>query len=169
MLSPLPVSPLQASYFISPTLLLWGCSPPTSLPWHSPTLGHQSFTVQRASLLIDARQSHLLLHMQLEPLVPPYVVYCWSLRPWELRGDWLVDIFVLPMGLQTPSAPSVLSLTPPLGSLCSVQWLAVSIQLCIWQTLAEPPRRKLYQTAVSKHLFSTPEASQKICWIQSIW
>jgi hypothetical protein len=27
----------------------------------------------------------------------------------------LVDIVVLPMGLQTPSAPSVLPLTPPLG------------------------------------------------------
>jgi hypothetical protein len=31
------------------------------------------------------------------------------------------------MGLQTPSAPSVISLTPSLGTLCSVQWLAVSI------------------------------------------
>jgi hypothetical protein len=29
----------------------------------------------------------------------------------------LADIIVLPMGLQTPSAPSVLSLTPPLGTL----------------------------------------------------
>ena len=36
-------------------------------------------------------------------------------------GTWLVGIAVLPMGLQTPS---VLSVTPPLGSLCSVQWLA---------------------------------------------
>ena len=32
-------------------------------------------------------------------------------------GVLLVDIVVLPMGLQTPSAPSVLPLTPPLGSL----------------------------------------------------
>jgi hypothetical protein len=32
------------------------------------------------------------------------------------RGEiWLVDIVVPPMGLQTPTAPSVLSLTPPLG------------------------------------------------------
>ena len=30
---------------------------------------------------------------------------------------------------QDPSAPSVLSLTPPLGTLCSVQWLAESIHL----------------------------------------
>ena len=31
----------------------------------------------------------------------------------------MVDIVVLPMGLQAPSAPSVISLTPPLGTLCS--------------------------------------------------
>jgi hypothetical protein len=35
------------------------------------------------------------------------------------------------MGMQTPSAPSVFSLTPALGTLCSVQWLAVSIHICI--------------------------------------
>jgi hypothetical protein len=56
------------------------------------------------------------------------------------EGVWLVDI-VLPVGLQTPSAPSALSLTPLLVTLCSVQWLAVSIHLCICQALAEPLRR----------------------------
>jgi hypothetical protein len=59
-------------------------------------------------------------------------------------GVWLVDVVVLPMGLQTPSAPSVLSLTPPLGTLCSVQWLAASISLYICQALEEPLRRQLY-------------------------
>jgi hypothetical protein len=48
-------------------------------------------------------------------------------------------------GLQTPSAPSVLYLTPllgtPLGTLCSIQWLAASVHLCICQALAEPFRR----------------------------
>jgi hypothetical protein len=39
----------------------------------------------------------------------------------------LFDIVVLPMGLQTPSVLSVFPLTPPLRSLCSVQWLAASI------------------------------------------
>ena len=34
---------------------------------------------------------------------------------------WLVHIVVLPIGLQTPSAPWVLSLAPPLGALCSIQ------------------------------------------------
>ncbi|KRX11800.1 hypothetical protein T07_8521 [Trichinella nelsoni] len=50
------------------------------------------------------------------------------------------------MGLQTPSAPSVLSLTPPLGTPHSVQWLAA---------LAEPLRRQLYQAAVSKHFLAS--------------
>jgi hypothetical protein len=34
-------------------------------------------------------------------------IYGWSHGPWEL---WLVAIFVFPMGLQTPSSPSLLSL-----------------------------------------------------------
>ena len=33
-------------------------------------------------------------------------------------GVWLVDIVVLPIGLQSPSAPTVLPLTPSLGTLC---------------------------------------------------
>jgi hypothetical protein len=43
---------------------------------------------------------------------------------------WLIDIVVPSMGLHTPSAPSDLSLTPPLETLCSVQWLAGSISEC---------------------------------------
>jgi hypothetical protein len=58
------------------------------------------------------------------------------------------------MGLQTPSAPLVLSLAPPLGALCSVQWLAESIHLCICQALAEPLKRQLYQAPVIKHLLT---------------
>ncbi|EDM10302.1 RGD1560158 (predicted), isoform CRA_a [Rattus norvegicus] len=45
-----------------------------------------------------------------------------GLVPGTSGGVWLVDTVVLSMGLQTPSAPSVFSLTPPLGSPCSVQW-----------------------------------------------
>jgi hypothetical protein len=59
------------------------------------------------------------------------------------------------MGLQTPSAPSVLSLAPPLGSLCSVQWFAENIHLCICQALTEPLRRQLHQAPVSKHLWAS--------------
>ena len=70
-------------------------------------------------------------------------------------GVWLVDIVVLPMGLKTPSTPSVLSLTLLLGTPHSVQWLAVSIHLCICKALAEPLRRQPYQVPVSKHFLAS--------------
>jgi hypothetical protein len=74
-------------------------------------------------------------------------------------GYWLVHI-VPPMGLQTPSAPWVLPLAPPWGTLCSVQWLAESIHLCICQALAETLRRQLYQALVGKHLLASTIVSE---------
>jgi hypothetical protein len=62
---------------------------------------------------------------------------------------------VPPMGLQTSSAPWVLSLAPLLGTLHSVQWLAENIHLRIWQALAEPLRRQLYQAPVNKLLLAS--------------
>ena len=100
---------------------------PASQSWHSPTQGHWAFIGPRVSLPINAWQGHPLLHMQLKPWVPPYILFGWWFSPWEPWGVWLVDIVVLPMGLQHSSASSVLSLTPPLEILCSVQWLAASI------------------------------------------
>jgi hypothetical protein len=79
--------------------------------------------------------------MQLEPWVPPCILFGWWFSPWELWGYWLVHIVFPPMGLQTPSAPWVLSLAPSLGTLCSIQWMSVSIHFCICQALAEPLRR----------------------------
>ena len=63
-------------------------------------------------------------------------------------------IAVLSMGLQTPSAPSVLSLTPPLGTRYSVQWLAASIHLCNFKALAGPLRRQLCQAPVTVHFLA---------------
>jgi hypothetical protein len=60
----------------------------------------------------------------------PCILLGWWFRPWELC---LVGIIGLPMGFQSLSAPSVLSLTPPLGTPWSVQWLALSIHL--WDVL----------------------------------
>ena len=53
--------------------------PPTSTSslWHSPTVGHLAFIGPRAFLLIDDRLGHPLLHMQLEPWVPPHVLFGW--------------------------------------------------------------------------------------------
>jgi hypothetical protein len=67
----------------------------------------------------------------------------------------LVVIVVLPMGLQPPLTPLVFSLTPPLGTPCSVQWLAVNICLYICQALVEPLRRQLCQAPVSKHFLTS--------------
>jgi hypothetical protein len=60
--------------------------------------------------------------MWLELWVPPCVLFGWWFSPWELWGYWFVHIVVPPMGLQTSSAPWVLSLVPPLGTLYSAQW-----------------------------------------------
>ena len=68
-------------------------------------------------------------------------------------GIGLVDNVVLPMGLQTPSPTSVLSLTPPLGSQCSILWLSASICIYIGQALAEPLRTQLYQIPISKYVW----------------
>ena len=55
---------------------------------------------------------------------------------------------------KAPSAPLVLPLTLPLGSLCSVPWMFEKIHICTGQDLAEPLRRQLYQVPVSKHLLA---------------
>ena len=76
----------------TPSLLPLLTKPPTpaSWPWHSPTLGHWAFTGPRASPPIDDRLGHSLLHMQLEPWVPPRVLFGWWFR--ELWEYWLVHI-----------------------------------------------------------------------------
>ena len=93
--------------------------------------------------------------MQLEPWVPPFVLFGWWFSPWVHWDFWLVDIVVLPIGLQTPSVLSVLSLTPPLETPYSVQWLAASINLCIYQALEEPLRKIMYQAPVSMHFLAS--------------
>jgi hypothetical protein len=119
MLSPFLFSPLKIPY---PLLLPLLCNPPTPTSWprHSPILGHRTFTGPRASPPIDDWLGHPLLHMQLEPWVSLCIFFDWWFSPWELWGYWLVHIVVPPRGLQTPSAPWVLSLATSLGTLCSI-------------------------------------------------
>ena len=64
----------------------------------------------------------------------------------------LVDIVLL-MRLQSPSAPSVLPLALPLGSLGSLRWLAITISICIGQVLVEPLREhiRLQSASASCH------------------
>jgi hypothetical protein len=117
---------------------------PAFLTWYSSTLGHQTLSGPRTSPPSYAQQGHPLPDMRVDSWVPSCVLFGWWPSSWELRGVWLIDTVAPPMGLQTPSAPSVLSLTPLLGTLCSVQWLAISTYLCICQVLTEPLRRQSY-------------------------
>ena len=139
---------------------------PASPAWHSPTLGHQAFTGPSSSPPIDVQQGYPLLPMWLEPWVTPCVLFGGWLSSWKL---WLVDIFVLPMRLQTPSAPTVLALTPPLESTCSVQCLAVYFRICIGQALAQPFRGQLYQAPVYPALLGISNSvwvwCQQMGWI----
>ena len=129
--TPYSISPLPASMKVLP-------HPPTSTfpPWQTPT-------GPRAAALTDDQQDHPLLHMRLEPWFPPCVLFSWWSSPQELLEVWPVDTVASPMGLQIPSAPSVPS---PSGTPNTVQWLAVSIHLCICQALTDPLRRQIYQT-----------------------
>ena len=71
-----------------------------------------------------------------------------------------VDTVTPSMELPTPVAPLVPSPTHPLGSPCSVQRLAASICLCIYQALSEPLRGQPYQNPVSKHFLASTIASR---------
>jgi hypothetical protein len=135
-----PISwfPLQKSPTPSLLLLLTNLPTPTSWSSHFPILWHRTFTGPWAYPPTVDRLGLPLLHMQLEPWVPTCVFFDWWFSTRELWGYWLVHIVVPPMGLQTPSAPWVLSLAPSLGTLWSIQWMAVSIHFCICQALAEP-------------------------------
>jgi hypothetical protein len=162
MLSPFLDSPPKTPYPIpySFPLLLWWCFPPTHSPtpttpsWHSPTLGHQAFTEPRASPPIYVQQSYPLLHMRMESWVPPCVLFGWWFSPWELWGVSLLILLFFPWVANPFSSVSPFS-NSSIGTLWSVQWLAVSIHFCICQALAEPLRRQLYHAPVSKHLLAS--------------
>lgn len=62
-----------------------------------------------------------------------YALWAQSLGVWEVQVSWYC-------WLPFPSAPSVFPLTLPYSSLTSVQWLAVSICICLSQLLGEPLR-----------------------------
>jgi hypothetical protein len=131
MLSPFLVSPAQTPYSIPPPPAFMrvftnpptqSCYPTLAFPYTGASCIHR--TKGLSSHWCPTRQSSATYVAG--PWVLPSVLFGWWFSSWELWGIWLVDI-VLPMGLQTPSAPSDLSLTPSLGTLCSVQWLVVSI------------------------------------------
>jgi hypothetical protein len=90
-----------------------GAPPPTHS--HPPAL-----TFPNSGLMVspptDVQQVHPLPHMWPAPWVSPCVFFGWWSSSWELLGVWSVDTVAPSMGLQTPSAPSVPSPTPPSGT-----------------------------------------------------
>ena len=119
-----------------------------SLPSYSSTMGNLAFMGQRVSSSIYAQQGLALLQIRLGTFVPTCVLLGWWFRLWKVC---LVDIFVS-MRLQTPSVLWIFSLTPPLRTLCSVQWLAKSVPLWICQNLAESLRILVILTDVRWNL-----------------
>ena len=114
---------------------------PIFWPWRSPVLGHIKFA------------SPMGLSFQWWLTRPSFDTY--AARDTSSGSYWLVHIIVPPIGLQTPSAPWVLSLASPLGALCSILQMTVSIHFCICQALTEPLKRPLYQAPVSKVLLTS--------------
>jgi hypothetical protein len=147
--SPHPMPPPSASMSVYPPPT--HPPPPASPPWHSLTLEHRAFPGPRAFSPIDSLKGHPLLHMWLEPWVPPCVHLGWWFRPWEL---WLVDIVVLPMGLQTPLAPSVLSELLHWGPHAHSNALlgaSTSVFVRFWHSLLEDSYIRLLPASTSWH------------------
>ena len=65
-------------------------------------------------------------------------------------------------GAENPSAPWITSPIPPSGNPKLVQWLSVSIYLCISQALAQSFWRQPYQVNISKHF-----PTSKLSWMQA--
>jgi hypothetical protein len=84
---------------------------------------------------IDARQGHPLLHKQLEPWVPLCVFFGWWFNLWELWGVWLVDIVVLPVGLQNPFSSFSPFSNSPVGVLVLSPMVDWEIFISIWFAL----------------------------------
>jgi hypothetical protein len=150
MLSPFLVSPLKTPY---PLPLLTNPPISASWPWHSSILGHRTFIGPRASPPIDDRLRHPLLHMQLEPRVPPCVFFGWWFSHRELWGYYLIHTDVPPMGLQTVSFSSLGTFSSSIGDPVLHPMEAVRMHFCICQARVGPFRRQLYQAPVNVYSY----------------
>ena len=74
---------------------------PALLFQHPPMLGTKTSTEQRASPPINVRQGHPLLHIHLEPWVPPCTLFGWWSSPWKHWLFWSANI-VFPMDCNSP-------------------------------------------------------------------
>ena len=92
-------------------------------PIHSCLTGASSLHRTKS---LSSHQGHPLLHMQLEPWVPPCVLFGWWFSPWKLWGSgWLILLFL---------------------------WGWKPLQL--FQSFAEPLRGQRSQAPVNKHFLA---------------
>ena len=160
MSSPFQVSHPETPYPIPLPLPLWGFSPthPSTsvfLPWHSPTLRHQTPSGPRAAPPTDVQQGHPLPHVRREPWVAPCELFGWWSNPRDLWGVWPVGTIAPSMGLQTLLTPSVPYPIPPSGTLCSVNgWLqaSASVFVSLWQSPSGDSYIRLLSASTSRHL-----------------
>ena len=93
------------------------CSPTRPLQLHHPSIplcwGIEPSQEQGPFLPLMPHKAVLCYIFGWSHRVPPGVFFGWWLNPWELWGVRLVDIVVLPMGLQITSSPSLLPQTLP--------------------------------------------------------
>jgi hypothetical protein len=142
---------------------LWGCSPTHPLPPSHPGIPlHWGIEPPQAQgpLLPLMSNKVILCHIRSQSHGPSMCTHWLVVHSLGVPGVLASWHCSSPMGLQTPSTPSVPSPTPPSGTLHSVQWLAVSICLCLCQALVEPFRRQLYQAHINKHFLASTIGSR---------
>jgi hypothetical protein len=146
MFSPFHISPLEIPYPIPPApasmRVLLHSPTPILLPWHYPTLGIEH-PQARGPLLLQMTNKAILCHICGQRHGSLHV---YSLVGGPVPGSsgggggvWLLDTIAPSMGLQIPSAPSVLSPSPPSGTpeLSSmVGWELPPVVVRLWQSLS---------------------------------
>ena len=145
------------------SLPLWGCSSthlstPFFLLWH--------FLTPEQWTPSGPKTSHPSLpHMWPATWVPPCVFFAWwstSRELWGGGGSLVCSHCYSLYGAENPSAPWITSPIPPSENPKLVQWLAVSIYLCISQVQEQSFWRQPYQVNISKHF-----PASKLPWMQA--
>ena len=152
MLSLFLVIPSNIAYPLLLPLLL---KPPTpaSRSWHSPILGHITFTGPKASPPIDGQLGHPQLHIQLEPWVPPCVFFVGGLVP-GTSGVLVSSYCCSSYG----TTKSFISLGTFSSSFIGDPVLSPMVDCDdppLYLSLVEPLRRQWYQAPVSKLLLAS--------------
>jgi hypothetical protein len=118
MFSPFQVSPLEASYPISLSPASMRVLPHSPTYSHLPTLSFP-YIVASNTLRPKGHSSHWCLTRPSSATNATGAMAHSMCTLWLVV--WPVDVVTLPMRLQTPSDPSVPSLTPPSRTPCSLQ------------------------------------------------